>query len=154
MVLKCFTLRGNASRRTGIMSFRSRNQRGRFGLLEQISLALDGPRLVLFASGYDRRKEAAVMHRRTQPVERLEMLRHAVALVRLKAIARAFLRQRARQTITCHLGDDGGGGNRYDDAVAADHGVAVAGRIEPVAAVDEDVLRRFRQTLDRAFERP
>ena len=86
--------------------------------------------------------------------QRREMLRHGIALVGLETVARAILRQRAHQPVARHLGDDRGRRDRQDQPVAADHGVAVAGDIEPVAAVDEHMLRRFRQRLHRARQRP
>ncbi len=75
--------------------------------------------------------------------ERVEVLWDAVALVLLEAVAGAVLRQRAHQAVARHLGDDGGRGDRQHDAVAADHGLAVARRVKPVTAVDERVPRRL-----------
>ena len=84
MVLKCVRRGGNTRQiAAGIVS--------PILNFEQIDLALDRPRLMLFPRGHDGRKEAAVMHRGTQPVKRRQMLRHAVALVGLEAIARAIL---------------------------------------------------------------
>ena len=83
-----------------------------------------------------------------------QMFRHGIALVGLETVARAIQRQRAHQPVARHLGDDRGRRDRHHDAVAADHGVAVAGRVDPVAAVDEDMLRHFRQRLHGARQRP
>ena len=94
------------------------------------------------------------MHRGAEPVQRLEMLGHAVALVGLETVARAILRQLAHQAVARDLGDDRGRRDRHHQPVAADHGVAVASRIEPVAAVDEHMLRHFRQRMHRARQRP
>src|SRR5215475_135681 len=74
---------------------------------EQIGLARDGPGLVLFARGDDGRKETAVMHGGPEPVQRLQMVRHAVALVLFEAIARAILGERAHQPVSRDFGDDG-----------------------------------------------
>ena len=89
-----------------------------------------------------------------EPVQRLEMLRHGIALVVLEAVARAIQRQRAHQAVARHLGDDRGRRDRHHHAVAADHRVAVAGGVDPVAAIDEHVLRHLRQRTHRARQRP
>ena len=87
----------------------------------------------------------------SEPVERLEMLGHAVALVGFEAVARTILRQRAHQPVARHLGDDRGRRDRHHQPVAADHRLAVAADVDPVAAVDEHVFGRFRQrTAPRA----
>ena len=110
--------------------------------------------MMLFPRGDHRGKEAAVMHGRAEPVERLEMFRNRVALVALETVTRAILRQRAHQPVARHLGDDGGRRNRHHDPVAADHGGAFATGGEAVAAVDEDMLRRLGQCGHRTRQRP
>ncbi len=104
--------------------------------------------------GNDRREKSAVVDARSEPVQRLAMFRHGVALVVFEAVARAIQRQRAHQAVARHLGDDRGGGDRHHDAVAADHRIAVAGRVDLVAAVDEHMLRHLGQCTDRARQRP
>ena len=94
------------------------------------------------------------MDARAQPVQRLAMFRHRVALVAFEAVARAIQRQRAHQAVARHLGDDRCRRDRHHDAVAADHRVAVAGRVDPVAAVDEDMLRHLGQRAHGARQRP
>ena len=94
------------------------------------------------------------MHRRPEPVQGRQMLRHGVALVLLEAVARAILCQRAHQTVTRDLGDDRGRRDREHQTVAADHGIAVAWRIELVAAIDEHMFRQFRQRMNRTRQRP
>ena len=82
------------------------------------------------------------------------MFRHGVALVGFEAVARAIQRQCAHQAVARHLGDDRGGRDRHDNAVAADHRIAVAGHVDLVAAVDEHMLRHLGQRTDRARQRP
>ena len=82
------------------------------------------------------------------------MFRHAVALVLLEAVTRAVLRQRAHQPVARHLGDDRRRRDRHHQTVAADHGLAFAGRVDPVATIDKDVPRQLRQRLHRAGQRP
>src|SRR5436190_8927010 len=48
----------------------------------------DRRRMMLFPRGDHRGEEAAVIHGRTEPVERLEMFRHRVALVALETVTR------------------------------------------------------------------
>src|SRR3954447_15468470 len=82
------------------------------------------------------------------------MFRHAVTLVGLKTIARTVLGERAHQAITRDLGDDERRRYRHDQAVAADHGFAFAGRIDPVAAIDEYMFGHFGERPDGARQRP
>ena len=82
------------------------------------------------------------------------MFRHGVALVVFEAVARAIQRQCAHQAVARHLGDDRGGGDRHDNAVAADHRIAVARGVDLVAAVDEHMFRHLGQRTDRARQRP
>ena len=82
------------------------------------------------------------------------MFRHGVALVVFEAVARAIQRQCAHQAVARHLGDDRGGCDRHDNAVAADHRIAVAGHVDLVAAVDKHMLRYLGQRTDRARQRP
>jgi hypothetical protein len=110
--------------------------------------------LVFFPGGDDRRKESTVMNRRPEPVERLKVIGHAVTFMRLKSVAGAPLGQRTHQAIARHFCDDRCRGDRNDDPVAANHRIAVAGGIQPVAAIDEDMPWHFRQALHRALERP
>ena len=72
----------------------------------------------------------------------------------IETITRAILRELAHQAVARHLGDDRGGRDREHQPVAADHGIAVARRIEPVAAIDEHVFRHFRQRMHRPRQRP
>src|SRR3954453_7606362 len=74
---------------------------------EREQVRRDRGRIVLFPRGDHWRKEAAVMHGRTKPIERLEMFRDGITLVALETVARAILRQRAHQAVARHLGDDG-----------------------------------------------
>src|SRR5437588_12875662 len=90
------------------------------------------------------------MHGRAEAIQRLQMAGHAVTLVLLETVARTFLRQLAHQPVARDLGDDRSGRDRYDERVAADHGVAIAIGVEPVAAVDGGVHRHFGQPLYRA----
>ncbi len=82
------------------------------------------------------------------------MLRHAVAHVALEPVARMGGAEPRHEPIAGHLGDDRGRRDRGDKAVAADHGLAFAGDVDPVAAVDEHELRLDRQCRDRARQRP
>src|SRR6202040_3244651 len=88
----------------------------------------DRDRLMSFPRRYNRCKKPAVMHGGSEPMQRLEMLRHAVALVGFETIARAILRQLAHQPVARDLGDDRRRRDRDDQSVAADHGFAVARR--------------------------
>ena len=103
---------------------------------------------------HDGSEKAPVMHRGTEPVQRLQMFRHAIALVGLKAITRTILGELAHQSVTRDLGDDRRRRDREHESIAADHGIATASGIEPVASVDEHVLRHFRQRVHRALQRP
>ena len=76
-----------------------------------------------------------------EPVERGEMLGHAVAHVALKAVAGMGGAEAGHQAVARHLGDDRGGGDRGHEAVAADHRLAIAAGIDAVAAVDKDKAR-------------
>ncbi len=110
--------------------------------------------LMFFPRRHHRREEAAVMHRGTEAVQCGEMLGYAIAFVRLETITGAILRQFAHQAVARNLGDDRGRRDREHQPVAADHGIALAGRIEPVAAIDEHVLGHFGQRMHRTLEAP
>jgi len=120
--------------------------------LSQAARDRDG--FVLLTCRRDRRKQAAMMHRGSEPVQRLKMLRHGIALVRLEAITWAILRQLAHQAVARDFGDDRGRRDRENQTVAADHRFAAAGGIEPVAAIDEHMFRQVRQRMHRARQRP
>src|SRR5262245_51127813 len=94
------------------------------------------------------------MDRGPEPRQRSEMLGHAVALVMLEAIAGIEEAQPGHQAVARDLGDDRGGGDRGDDGVAADHGLAIAAGVDPVAAVHEYKPWLDRQRRHRPRERP
>ena len=81
------------------------------------------------------------MNRRPESVERGEMLGDAVAHMALEAVAGMRGAEADHQAVAGHLGDDRGGRDRGDKAVAADHCLAVAAGVDAVAAVDEDEAR-------------
>src|ERR1700756_5355041 len=62
-------------------------------------ISLPRRRLMFFPRRHDRCKQPAMMRAGAEAVERVEMLRHAVALVGLETIARAILRQHAHQAV-------------------------------------------------------
>ena len=80
------------------------------------------------------------MDGRAEPVQRLEMLRHAVAHVALEAVAGMRERQPHHQPVARDLGDDRGRRDRRHQRVAGDHRLAVAAAVDAVAAVDEHEL--------------
>src|SRR3954464_15293367 len=99
-------------------------------------------------------KRAPVMHGWPEPVQRFEVLGNAVALVGLKSVTGAILRQSAHQAVACDLCDDGSRRDQTPQPVAADNGFTVAGHVEPIAAVDEHVLGHLREPVNGTFERP
>src|ERR1051326_6878819 len=90
----------------------------------------------------------------TESCERLEMLRHAVALVVLETVARIVQAEADHQAVARNLRDNGGGGDGRNDGVPADHRLAFAGHSEAVASSDEDESRTHRQARDSARQRP
>ena len=94
------------------------------------------------------------MDGRPEPVQRREMLRHAVAHVALEAVARMRGAEPLHQPVARDLGDDRGRRDREHQRVAGDHRLAVAAAVDLVAAVDEHELRPHRQRLHRARQRP
>ena len=94
------------------------------------------------------------MDGRAEPVQRAEMLRHAVAHVALEAVAGMRRAEPHHQPVARDLGDDRGGGNRQHQRVAGDDRLAVAAGVDPVAAVDEHQLGPHRQRPHRARQRP
>src|ERR1700737_3559574 len=65
----------------------------------------------------DRSKGAAMVNGWTESRQRLEMLRHAVALVMLEAVAGIEEAQSRHEAIARHLGDDRCGCNRGYDGI-------------------------------------
>ena len=94
------------------------------------------------------------MNRRAEPVERGEMLGHAVAHMALETVAGMRGAETSHEPVARDFGDDRGGGNRSHKPVAADHRLAVASHIDPVAAVDKDEPRLDRQRCHRARQCP
>ncbi len=102
----------------------------------------------------DRRERAAVMDGGTEPVQCVEVLRHAVAHVALEAVARMREAHPHHQPVAGDLGDDRGRRDRRHQRIAGDHRLAVAAAVDTVAAVDEHELGPDRQRPHRASERP
>ena len=121
---------------------------------KQVGFAFDRLGKVLQSRRNHGREEAAVVDARPQPIQRLTMFRDRVALVGLKTITRTIQRQRAHQAVARHLGDDRCRRNRHHNAVAADHRVAIAGRVDLVAAVDKYVPWHLGQRTNGARQRP
>jgi len=91
-----------------------------------------------------RRKRTAVMDRRTEPVQSLEMLGHAVAHVTFETIARIGGPKACHQPVARDLGDDGSGRDGGDEPIAADDRLAIATHIDAVAAIDKNQTRLYR----------
>ena len=84
----------------------------------------------------------------------LEMLRHRIAHMALEAVAGMRGADLLHQPVARHLGDDRRRGDRRDQRVAADHGLAIAGHVDAIAAIDEDEMRADRKGGHRARQRP
>src|SRR5262245_75016 len=95
-----------------------------------------------------------MMDCRPEPRQCLDMFRHGVTHVALKAVARMIEREPCHQAVARHLGNDRGRRNRGNDRVTADHGFTVAAGIDAVAPVNEDELRAHRQRHDGARQCP
>src|SRR5437762_3123456 len=78
-----------------------------------------------------------MMNGRTEPVQRIEMFRHAIAHMPFEAIARMRGAEAGHQPVAGDLGDDRGGSDRDNEPVAADHRLAIAAGIDAVAAIDK-----------------
>jgi len=94
------------------------------------------------------------MDGRPEPVQRVEVLRHAIAHVALEAVARVREAHPHHQPVAGDLGDDRGSRDRRHQRIAGDHRLAVTTAVDTVAAVDEDELGPDRQRPHRASERP
>src|SRR5580704_19328464 len=94
------------------------------------------------------------MDRGAEPVERGKRLRHAIAHVAFEAVTGMGGAEARHQPVARNFGDDRRRGDRSDETVAADDGLAVAAGIDAVATVDEDKTRFYRQSGNGASERP
>src|ERR1700691_5613738 len=104
-----------------------------------------GAGLQFVPSAGDRRKRAAMMNRGAEPAEGGEMLGHAVTHMALEAVTWMRSAETSHQAVAGHFGDNRGRRNGRDETVATDHGLAVAGGLDAVTAVDEDEARLDRQ---------
>src|SRR6267154_2538145 len=104
-------------------------------------MALDRDGLVLLTGRHNRRKQAAMMHRGSEPVQRRKMLRHGIALVLLEAITWAILRELAHQPVARDFGDDRGRRDRDNQIVAAGY--------RPDATLDQRALAAKTRRRDR-----
>src|SRR5476649_386024 len=102
----------------------------------------------------DRSPGAAVMRGGPEPAERRKMLRHAIALVALEAVAGVHRADACHQPVARDLGDDRGCGNGEQERVAADDSAALAVDVDAVAAIDENELGFYRKRRYRTRERP
>ena len=102
-----------------------------------------------------RRKGSAVVDGGPEPRQRREMLRHAVAHVALEAVAGVREAEPRHQPVARHLGDDGGGGNRGDQAHrrTPPSGIRSGSRFCWLPSTNTS-LRPARQRLHRAGKRP
>ena len=91
---------------------------------------------------------------RAEPVERGEMLGHAVAHVALEPVTGIFGTEPHHEAVACHLGDDRGGCDRGNQIVAVDDRLTIAIDIDVVAAVDQDELRLDWQWGDGLRQHP
>ena len=82
------------------------------------------------------------------------MGRNTISHVLLEAVTGMVQREATHQPVARDLCDDGRRGNRQHDTVAANHGLAIAGHSQPVAAVDKDMFRRIGERTHRARQRP
>ncbi len=108
------------------------------GVVALVRRGLGRWRLEQLKRELDRAEGAAMVGADAMRLDGAGMLRRAVTLVRLPAIAAIAARELHHHPVARHLGDDRGGGDRERAAVAADHGARFAG--EPArrnVAVDQ-----------------
>ena len=95
-----------------------------------------------------------MMNRRPEPIERGKMLGHAVTHMPLEAVTWVRGTETSHQAIARHFGDNRRRRNGGDEAVAADHGLAVATALDTIATVDKYEVRPDRQRGNRPRQRP
>src|SRR5262245_64837539 len=93
------------------------------------------------------------MDGRPEPLQRGEMLRHAVAHMALEPVARMCEAELRHQPVARDLGDDGSSRYGQHQGIAADHRLAFAVDLDAVAAIHEHELRFPWKRRDRKSTR-